>query len=168
MILDFTLIMFYGFWCLFITYFLKTSFSPFKHTYRELHAHKKIWLILLGYPVQSLAFAAKMSYNSFHVLIKLLLNNYLGIFLLPILHLEAVPVFWFLFPLNMFMACFYYFVFGLLDLLYLSFNVRCLLTHSVEQSCSLPDLKSKVLAGQRSALVMTPKFLWRIDNRGQL
>lgn len=68
----------------------------------------------------------------------------------------------------MFMACFYYFVFGLLDLLYLSFNVRCLLTHSVEQSCSLPDLKSKVLAGQRSALVMTPKFLWRIDNGVEL
>lgn len=95
--------------------------------------------------------------------------NYLGIFLLPILHLEAVPVFWFLFPLNMFMACFYYFVFGLLDLFYLSFNVRCLLTQSVEQSCSLPDfLKSKVLAGQRSALVMTPKFLCRIDNGVEL
>lgn len=68
----------------------------------------------------------------------------------------------------MFMACFYYFVFGLLELLYLSFNVRCLLTQSVEQSCSLPDLKSKVFAGQRSALVMTPKFFWSIDNGVEL
>lgn len=85
--------------------------------------------------------------------------NYLGSFLLPILHLEAVPVFWFLFPLNMFVACFYYFVFGLLELLYLNFNVRCLLTQSVELSCSLLDLKSKVLAGQRPAVVMTPEFL---------
>lgn len=46
MILDFILILFYGFWCHFIAYFLDAYFSPLKHTYRELYTHK-IWLILL-------------------------------------------------------------------------------------------------------------------------
>lgn len=143
MILDFALIMFYGFWYLFIIYFLKTSFSPCKHTYRELYAHKKIWQILLGYPVQSLAFAAGMSYNSFHVLIKLLLTTIYGFFYFPYSIRRLFQFSDFFSPLICLWPAFI--TFGLfLD--YLSFNVRCLLTQSVEQSCSLLDLKSKVFA----------------------